>query len=81
MLSQPEILVFFFVWNKIFFFTKHKILGELFEQISPVTNATIISKNGRSWGYGFVVFDSEVAAGEAIQKLNGNFSLGRPIKV
>lgn len=56
-------------------------LGKLFETIGPVVNATIISYQNRSKGYGFVEFkDAEIAA-QAVAKLNRIELGGRQISV
>jgi RNA recognition motif-containing protein len=56
-------------------------VGKFFEQIGPVANASIVSRNGRSLGFGFVSLKDEAIVNQAVQALNGKDLLGRPIKV
>lgn len=48
-------------------------LAQFFSQIGPVLSATVITDrySGRSRGFGFVEFEDEKLAKEAIAKLNG----------
>ncbi|HET7629737.1 MAG TPA: RNA-binding protein [Candidatus Saccharimonadales bacterium] len=54
-----------------------------FEQCGAVANAKVITdrESGRSRGFGFVEFDDDKAADEAISKLNGSDLDGRSINV
>lgn len=56
-------------------------LGKLFESIGPVVNATIISYQNRSKGYGFVEFKDADIAQQAVAKLNRVDLGGRQITV
>lgn len=61
-----------YVGNLAYSMTQEK-LQELFEQVGPVTQATIITdrETGRSKGFGFVEMETEEGAREAINRFNG----------
>lgn len=58
-------------------------LNEIFSPLGNVISAKVITDRdtGRSKGFGFVEFESEDQANEAITKLNGSEQLGRRITV
>lgn len=57
-------------------------LQETFEQIGEVESAVIINgPDGRSKGFGFVVFVNEEDTAKAISELNGKELLDRPMNV
>ena len=58
-------------------------LEEVFSPFGALVSATVISDkfSGRSKGFGFVEFESDDAAREAIEKLNGTDMDGRNIIV
>lgn len=58
-------------------------LGELFSQFGKVVTATVLmdKMTGRSRGFGFVEFEDDAAADEAIKKMNGADVDGRKIVV
>jgi RNA recognition motif-containing protein len=58
-------------------------LEELFTSFGPVASAKVIvdRDTNRSKGFGFVEFDDDNAAQEAIKKLNGTDVQGRTIVV
>ena len=63
--------------------TNDQGLRAAFEQFGEVSDAVVISDRdtGRSRGFGFVTFDEDDAAMEAISKLDGTALDGRNIKV
>lgn len=63
--------------------TNDQGLRQAFEQFGEISDAVVISDRdtGRSRGFGFVTFDDEDAAMEAISKLDGTALDGRNIKV
>jgi RNA recognition motif-containing protein len=63
--------------------TTEQELQELFEQIGPVTQASVIvdRETGRSKGFGFVEMTNDQDAQAAIQSLNGSFLGNRTITV
>jgi len=63
--------------------TNDQGLRAAFEQFGEVSEAVVISDRdtGRSRGFGFVTFDEEDAAMEAISNLDGTALDGRNIKV
>jgi RNA recognition motif-containing protein len=63
--------------------TTEQELQELFEQIGPVTQATVIidRETGRSKGFGFVEMSNDEDAQAAIQSLNGSYLGNRTITV
>jgi len=63
--------------------TNDQGLRQAFEQFGEISDAVVISDRdtGRSRGFGFVTFDEEDAAMEAISKLDGTALDGRNIKV
>ncbi len=58
-------------------------LQQAFEAFGTVTEAKVITdrETGRSRGFGFVTFEDEAAAAEAIQQMNGKEIDGRAVKV
>lgn len=54
-----------------------------FEQCGPVASAKVITdrESGRSRGFGFVEYDDDKAADQAVEKLNGSDLDGRSINV
>lgn len=58
-------------------------LEDLFKDFGVVSSAKVIMdrESGRSKGFGFVEFDDDNAAQEAIKKLNGTDMQGRTIVV
>ena len=58
-------------------------LRNLFADVGPVADVTIISDRdtGRSKGFGFVEMETEEAAGAAIEALNGQELGGRVLTV
>jgi len=58
-------------------------LEDLFKDFGQVSSAKVIMdrESGRSKGFGFVEFDDDNAAKEAISKLNGSDLQGRSIVV
>ena len=62
--------------------TEHDLI-DLFEQIGPVTEASVITDRdtGRSKGFGFVEMSDEQAARTAIDRLNGTILGDRTITV
>jgi RNA recognition motif-containing protein len=63
--------------------TTEQELQELFEQIGPVTQASVIvdRETGRSKGFGFVEMSNDEDAQSAIQSLNGSYLGNRTITV
>jgi len=58
-------------------------LRELFSQVGPVESAVVITDRmtGRSKGFGFIEMETEDAARQAIERLDGHDLDGRNIKV
>ena len=58
-------------------------LEEIFSPFGTIVSATVITDkfSGRSKGFGFVEFESDDAAREAIAKLDGTDMEGRPLRV
>ena len=58
-------------------------LEEMFSPFGTIVSASVISDkfSGRSKGFGFVEFDNDDAAKEAIAKLDGTDIEGRPLRV
>ena len=58
-------------------------LEEMFSPFGTIVSASVISDkfSGRSKGFGFVEFDNDDAAKEAIAKLDGTDMDGRPLRV
>ncbi|MBI2326557.1 RNA-binding protein [Candidatus Collierbacteria bacterium] len=58
-------------------------LEEIFSPFGTIVSASVISDkfSGRSKGFGFVEFDNDDAAKEAIAKLDGTDMEGRPLRV
>lgn len=58
-------------------------LEEIFSPFGTITSASVITDkfSGRSKGFGFVEFDSDDAAKEAIAKLDGTEIDGRAMRV
>ena len=63
--------------------TNENDLISLFEQVGPVTSATVITdrETGRSKGFGFVDMDSTEDGQKAISQLNGTLLGERTITV
>ena len=63
--------------------TTDRQLEELFTQAGTVSSATVITdrETGRSKGFGFVEFENDAEADEAIKKLNETEVEGRKITV
>jgi RNA recognition motif-containing protein len=58
-------------------------LNDLFSQYGSVTSAVVLKDKmtGRSRGFGFVEFEDDAAADEAVNKMNGADVEGRKIVV
>ena len=56
-------------------------LRELFEQIGPVTRCRLIMTNGKSRGYAFVEYESDLDAARAIDDLHESHFMGRRLVV
>ena len=58
-------------------------LEELFGEYGPVATATIIRDryDGRSKGFGFVEMENQEDGEQAIEALDGQEMMGRPLKV
>ncbi len=58
-------------------------LEEIFEPHGPLTSVTIIRDryDGRSKGYGFVEMENQEDGERAIEALDGQELMGRPLKV
>jgi len=69
-----------FVGN-LSFKTRETGLTQEFETAGKVISATIVTRKGRSLGYGFVEFENEAAAAKAVQNLNKKEIDGRPVNV
>jgi cold-inducible RNA-binding protein len=71
-----------YVGNISYKFTDEQ-LKQLFEEVGPVTSATIIMDkfSGRSKGFGFVEFEKDEDADAAIEKFNGQEVDGRALNV
>ncbi len=65
-------------WN-----TNDQGLREAFEQFGTVVDAKVITdrETGRSKGFGFVTFDTEESASQAIAEMDGKELDGRTVKV
>ncbi|KAA6391765.1 MAG: hypothetical protein EZS28_012710, partial [Streblomastix strix] len=63
------------------FSTTAATLGQLFEGVGEVSNATIVAFNGRSRGYGFVTMKDESTAINALKALDKRDLDGRSINV
>jgi RNA recognition motif-containing protein len=65
-------------WN-----TTNEGLRQAFERFGAITDATVITdrETGRSRGFGFVTFEQDAAASEAMNKMNGVALDGRNIRV
>jgi len=69
-----------FVGN-LAFKTREPNLTQEFETAGKVISATIVTRKGRSLGYGFVEFESEASAAKAVQALNKKEIDGRQVNV
>ena len=71
-----------YVGNLPYTITKSR-LEEVFSPFGTIVSASVISDkfSGRSKGFGFVEFDNDDAAKEAIAKLDGTDIEGRPLRV
>lgn len=71
-----------FVGNLAFSVTDQE-LRDLFEKIGPVVSAKVIMdrESGRSRGFGFVEMADDSSSNDAVAKLNGAESYGRPMTV
>ncbi len=60
-----------------------KELVDLFEKFGKIQEAIVIAdkSSGRSKGFGFVTFEEEASAIEAIKEMEGQDADGRPLKV
>ncbi|MDD2235701.1 MAG: RNA-binding protein [Kiritimatiellae bacterium] len=58
-------------------------LQELFEQYGKVTSARVVidKMSGRSKGFGFVAMSEKAEADKAIEAINGQDFMGRPLRV
>ena len=58
-------------------------LKELFEGVGTVVDARVIKEreSGRSRGFGFVTFETEVDASRALDEFNGADLNGRPLRI
>lgn len=56
-------------------------LKEGFSGVGTVTKASVVSRNGKRLGFGFVQFENEKDAAKAVDTLNGSTLEGREIKV
>lgn len=58
-------------------------LEEMFSPFGTIVSASVITDkfSGRSKGFGFVEFDNDDSAKEAIAKLDGTDMEGRPLRV
>jgi cold-inducible RNA-binding protein len=65
------------------FDVKEPALRSMFEAFGAVESATLVTDRdtGRSRGFGFVEMTEDGAASNAIEKLNGSDSGGRPLTV
>ncbi|CAF0914529.1 unnamed protein product, partial [Adineta ricciae] len=73
----PRIIV-----RNLNFKVKEEQLKKAFEKCgSAISNISIVSRNGVSKGFGFVTFDKLEDAQKAIQTMNGQKVLGRPMAV
>lgn len=63
--------------------TTDESMRAAFEAFGVVSDAKVIldRETGRSRGFGFVTFDEEAAAAEALQNMNGASLDGRTIRV
>ncbi|CAH9128763.1 unnamed protein product [Cuscuta epithymum] len=63
--------------------TNETILNEAFKKHGELIEVKVICdhRSGKSKGYGFVKFESETAANEALKEMNGQFLDGRNIRV
>lgn len=48
-----------------------ELLKEMFEKYGPITSHKVMTKEGKSRGFGFVAFDDPEAAEKAVDELNG----------
>lgn len=71
-----------YIGNLDFGVTSDK-LGQIFSEAGTVTDAVVITDkySGRSRGFGFVTFETEQMADEAIKKFDGQDFEGRKIVV
>ncbi|CAF0921947.1 unnamed protein product, partial [Adineta ricciae] len=73
----PRIIV-----RNLNFKVKEEQLKKAFEKCgSAINNISVVSRNGISKGFGFVTFDKLEDAQKAIQTMNGQKLLGRPMAV
>jgi cold-inducible RNA-binding protein len=72
-----------YVGNLPYSFGNDKLAEVFATDIEGVQEAVVITdrETGRSKGFGFVTFESEEKAREAIEKFNGKDIEGRPLKV
>ena len=58
-------------------------LKSAFEEFGPISNARVITDRdtGRSRGFGFVTFNQDEDAKEAVSKLDGSTLDGRQVRV
>jgi RNA recognition motif-containing protein len=71
-----------YVGNLNYSSTEEELRG-WFSDVGPVVETTIITdrETGRSKGFGFVEMETEEAAAQAIERLNGQELGGRPLTV
>lgn len=58
-------------------------LKESFEKFGEIVDVVVIKdrESGRSRGFGFVTYANESSAGAALQAMNGEVILGRPLRI
>lgn len=80
--KEPEMATRLYVGNLPYSVTKAK-LEEMFSPFGTISDCTVVSDkySGRSKGFGFVEFEDDAAAKQAIEKLNGSDLEGRNIVV
>ncbi|KAK4773671.1 hypothetical protein SAY87_028690 [Trapa incisa] len=63
--------------------TNEIVLRDAFQQLGDIIEAKVVCDHvsGKSKGYGFIRFDSETAAAEALKKMDGQLLDGRNIRV
>ncbi|XP_052185739.1 small RNA-binding protein 11, chloroplastic-like [Diospyros lotus] len=69
--------------SRLSFYTTNEGLGRLFSPFGVVADARLVydSKTKRNKGFGFVTFDSETEAQNALNAMNGRIINGRLILV
>jgi CUG-BP- and ETR3-like factor len=56
-------------------------LNDKFKEFGHITAAKIVSKHGRSMGYGVVSYDKQDSAFEAIKRMDGRELAGKRVRV